>query len=117
MELLNRIGENAKAASRTLAGLSGAVRDRGLEMLAQGLLDACEDILAANPSIANQTIFMNAVTGGFDDVTNLSIPAKSLSVAYNTIANPNLWSSLYIIVLPIGILAAGLIFWARRRKR
>ena len=48
MELLNRIGENAKAASRTLAGLSGAVRDRGLEMLAQGLLDACEDILAAN---------------------------------------------------------------------
>lgn len=76
-----------------------------------------EDILAANPSIANQTIFMNAVTGGFDDVTNLSIPAKSLSVAYNTIANPNLWSSLYIIVLPIGILAAGLIFWTRRRKR
>ena len=60
---------------------------------------------------------MNAVTGGFDDVTNLSIPAKSLSVAYNTIANPNLWSSLYIIVLPIGILAAGLIFWTRRRTR
>ena len=76
-----------------------------------------EDILAANPSIANQTIFMNAVTGGFDDVTNLSIPAKSLAMAYNTIANPNLWSSLYIIVLPIAILAAGLIFWTRRRKR
>ncbi len=48
MELLNRIGENARAASRELAGLSGAARDRGLEAIAQGLLDAREDILAAN---------------------------------------------------------------------
>ena len=76
-----------------------------------------ESILANNSSFANQTIFMNAVTGGFDDVSNLSIPAKSLSMTYNTIANPNLWSSLYIFVLPIGILVVGLIFWTRRRKR
>ena len=76
-----------------------------------------QDILAANPSIANQTIFMNAVTGGFDDVSNLSIPAKSLAMTYNTIANPGMWSTLYMIVLPVAILIFGLIFWMRRRKR
>ena len=76
-----------------------------------------QDILAANPSIANQTIFMNAVTGGFDDVSNLSIPAKSLATTYNTIANAGMWSTLYMIVLPVIILLFGLIFWMRRRKR
>ena len=76
-----------------------------------------QDILAANPSIANQTIFMNALTAGFDDVSNLSIPAKSLAITYNTITNPGLWSTLYMIVLPVLILLFGLIFWMRRRKR
>ena len=76
-----------------------------------------QDILAANPSIANQTIFMNALTAGFDDVSNLSIPAKSLAITYNTIANPGMWSTLYMIVLPVLILLFGLIFWMRRRKR
>lgn len=48
MELLNQIGENAKRASRSLASLSGAVRNSALEAIAAGLLDACDDILAEN---------------------------------------------------------------------
>lgn len=75
------------------------------------------EILSSNPSLANQTIFMNAVTVGFDDLSNISIPAKSLSVTYNTIVNPGLWSTLYIVLLPIVILVVGLVFWMRRRKR
>ena len=75
------------------------------------------EILSSNPSLANQTIFMNAVTVGFDDLSNLSIPAKSLSVTYNTIVNPGLWSTLYIVLLPIVILVVGLVVWMRRRKQ
>lgn len=48
MELLNQIGQKAKAASCTLAGLSGAARNRALEAVAAGLLDACDEILAEN---------------------------------------------------------------------
>lgn len=48
MELLHQIGENAKRASRSLASLSGAERNRALEALAAGLLDACDTILAEN---------------------------------------------------------------------
>ena len=73
-------------------------------------------LLSQNPSLANQTLFVNALTAGFDDVSNLSIPSKSLAVTYNTIQNPGLWSTAYIIVLPIGILLCGFLFWLRRRK-
>lgn len=48
MELLNQIGQKAKEASCTLAGLSGAARNRALEAVAAGLLDACDEILAEN---------------------------------------------------------------------
>ena len=73
-------------------------------------------LLSQNPSLANQTLFVNALTAGFDDVSNLSIPTKSLAVTYNTIQNPGLWSTAYIIVLPIGILLCGFLFWLKRRK-
>ena len=59
---------------------------------------------------------MNAVTGGFDDVSNLSIPAKSLGITYNTIRNPGLWSTLFTAVIPLGVLALGLLAWAKRRR-
>ena len=74
------------------------------------------DILSQNPSLANQTLFVNALTAGFDDVSNLSIPSKSLAVTYNTIQNPGLWSTANIVVLPIGILLCGFLFWLKRRK-
>ena len=73
-------------------------------------------ILSSNPSLANQTLFLNALTAGFDDVSNLSIPSKSLAVTYNTFQNPGLWSTAYLIILPGGILLCGFLFWLKRRK-
>ena len=74
------------------------------------------DLISQFPSLVNQTLFVNALTAGFDDVDNLSIAPKSLAVTYNTIQNPGLWSTAYIIVLPIGILLCGFLFWLKRRK-
>ena len=73
-------------------------------------------LLAQNPSLANLTLFTNALTAGFEDVSNLSIPAKNLAVTYNTIQNPGLWSTTYLIILPVGFLLCGFLFWLRRRK-
>ena len=72
--------------------------------------------LAASPSLANQTLFVNAVTAGFDDMSNWTIPAKSLAAPYNTVRNPGLWSAVYILILPAGILLWGFLFWLKRRK-
>lgn len=48
MELLQTIGRQAKEAARSLAGLSGAVRNAALEEMARGLEGACGELLAAN---------------------------------------------------------------------
>lgn len=48
MELLNQIGQNAQRASRSLAALSGSVRNRALEVIAAALLDECDVILEEN---------------------------------------------------------------------
>lgn len=74
------------------------------------------DILTNYPSLANQTLFLNAITAALEGVDNLSISAKSLSVTYNTFQNPGLWSTCFTVILPLGILLAGFIFWLKRRK-
>ena len=74
------------------------------------------DILTNYPSLANQTLFLNAITAALEGVDNLSISAKSLSVTYDTFQNPGLWSTCFTVILPLGILLAGFIFWLKRRK-
>ena len=66
--------------------------------------------------IENLNEFINIVSSYFDDVQNVSIPAKSLSVTYNTVTGSSIWNSLFIIIIPIFSIVAGLIVWIRRRK-
>ena len=76
-----------------------------------------EEIVASFPSMANTAIFTNVVTSGFDGVSNIVIPAKSLEFELNTINSYQWWSLLYMGVIPICVFVGGLIFWLRRRKR
>lgn len=66
--------------------------------------------------IENLNEFINIVSSYFDDVQNVSIPAKSLSVTYNTVTGSSIWNALFIIIIPIFSIVAGLIVWIRRRK-
>ena len=76
-----------------------------------------ETLTSVSSSLANESIFVNAITVGFDDIENLSIEAKSLETTYNTIT-PWLGISLvFIIVIPLALVAVGLVIWARRRKK
>lgn len=59
---------------------------------------------------------MNTLTGGFEDVSNISIDAKSLETTYNTVTNAGLWSLLFLVALPIAVLIFGFVRWFRRRK-
>lgn len=75
-----------------------------------------ESVLAVMSNGVNLDIFMNALTAGFDDISAVSIPAKSLETSYNTIANVGLWSLPFVAVIPILTLAVGLVYWLRRRR-
>ena len=66
--------------------------------------------------IENLNEFINIVSSYFDDVQNVSIPAKSLSVTYNTVTGSSIWNALFIIIIPVFSIVAGLVVWIRRRK-
>lgn len=67
-------------------------------------------------TLDNLTLFMNAITNNFSDVSNVSIKAKDLSMTYNTPTNTGALSLLLIFVIPVVILIGGFIAWYRRRK-
>ena len=76
-----------------------------------------ESLTAVSSSLANESIFVNAITVGFDDIENLSIDSKSLETTYNTITPWLSISLVFIIVIPLVLVGVGLVIWARRRKK
>ena len=74
------------------------------------------DITDRFSNVANAEVFMNVVTDGFEDVSNVSIASKSLEITYNTVMAPALYSSIFLAVIPLGLLVWGVVIWMRRRK-
>lgn len=75
-----------------------------------------EQINSQFTNLSNLNIFMNVLTADFEDVTNISIPAKSLEITYNTFQNAGVYGMVFIFVIPIIVLVSGLMIWTRRRK-
>ena len=69
-------------------------------------------------SFANMDMFVNAVSWMCEHESSINIHAKAQSVKYLTVstAQVNFWI-VALIVLVVLILAAGIVIWARRRKR
>lgn len=76
-----------------------------------------EEYVTANaPSLYNLNLFMNAVIWNFDDVSNISIPSKSLEVTYNTIPTAGFWNMVIVIIIPVIVFVMGFTIWFRRRR-
>lgn len=68
------------------------------------------------PTLDNTTLFMNAVSANFEQVSNIAIEAKSLEVTYNTMQYTGISGLVAIIGIPIFILIYGFVKWLKRRK-
>lgn len=77
---------------------------------------ADESLIAQFPSLENLSLFVSAVTVGFDDVGGLDIAPVSLSTPTNTILTGGLWGLLFILVIPAALLIGGFFHWNRRRR-
>ncbi|MDD3428999.1 MAG: GldG family protein [Oscillospiraceae bacterium] len=75
-----------------------------------------ENITSSFSNVTNLDIFMNALAWNFEDMENISIEAKSLSVTYNTVANAGVWSALFIFIIPVATLVTGFYIWLKRRR-
>ncbi len=75
-----------------------------------------ESITKSYTTLENNTLFMNAVTSNFDEVSNVSIEPKSLSVTYNTMQYVGVSTLVVIVGIPAVILIFGFVTWLKRRK-
>ena len=67
-------------------------------------------------NLDNSRLFLNLVMNNFDDVENLSIKAKSLSVELNTVRHAGSISTALIFGVPAVVLIGGFVIWMKRRK-
>lgn len=75
-----------------------------------------DSLTSTYATLENNTLFMNAVTSNFDDVSNVSIEAKSLEVTYNTMQHTGVSTMIVIFGVPAVILLIGFMTWLKRRK-
>lgn len=97
----------------------GAVAKEGegrlIAISVESLVD--ETLVTAYSGMSNLTLFMRAATDAFEDVSHITIPAKSLTTTYNMVSNVRAWGLLYVIIIPLGVLVGGFVYWMKRRKR
>jgi len=73
-------------------------------------------ITDAFTNLSNLTLFLNSVSVGFEEISNISIAPVSLEEPYNTVTTAGLWSLLFIAVIPLTLLICGSVRALRRRK-
>lgn len=78
-----------------------------------------EDITGAY-SLGNVDMFANSISWMCDTESAkiVNIEAKSMDVPQNTVDNSkaNLCTAFFVIIIPLGVVAAGFIVWYRRRR-
>ena len=75
-----------------------------------------ENITKSYSTLENNTLFMNAVTSNFEEVSNASIAPKSLATTYNTMQHVGISTLIVVVGVPVAILIGGFVTWLKRRK-
>lgn len=76
-----------------------------------------DQVTSSFSTLENLTLFMNSISANLDQQDNISISPKSLSVTYNNIAHPGIFSLFIIFVIPAALVIGGFIIWFRRRRQ
>lgn len=78
---------------------------------------ADDNLLSSFSSISNKDILMNCINSNFEDVTVLTIPARTLAYERNTFTNTTMWGLFFAVFVPLIFIVAGFVFWTQRRKK
>lgn len=105
--------ENTEEAEEEDSEEEGA-ESRLTVVTADSLIDS--QVTDSFTTLDNLDLFINTISANFDDVENVAIEAKSLSVTYNTMQHAGVISLLIIFGIPAVILISGFICWWKRRK-
>lgn len=105
-------GENAEVSEESAEGTE---KESRLTVISAGSL-INEQITDTFTELENTQLFMNVAAANFENVKNVSIEAKSLSVEYNAVQHAGLFGTLMIFGIPAVVLLSGFVVWYRRRK-
>ena len=112
-------GENDPAGPFAVAAAASKEVENGTAQLVvySTYYPFVEEYLQITP--ANADLFVNSVNWMCDQKSTVEILAKNVGVTYNTVpaATANFWTTVFVVVLPVVIFAAGFLVWFRRRKR
>ena len=75
-----------------------------------------ETINDAFTNLDNLTLFLQAATLGFDDVSTLAIEPVDLQTPANSISTGGVWALLFIFLIPAVLLITGVVQWIHRKK-
>ena len=104
--------ENAEASEEITEDTE---KESRLTVIAAGsLID--EQIIDTFTELETTQLFMNIMAVNFENVKNVSIESKSLSVEYNAVQHAGLFGTLMIFGIPAVILISGFVVWYRREK-
>ena len=106
--------EAQEQGSYVLGAVAAEEESRFTVITSSTLVD--ENLTKAYATLENNTLFMNAVTSNFDEASNVSIEAKSLSTTYNTMQHVGISTLIVIVGVPMVILIGGFVTWLKRRK-
>ena len=99
-------------------GTSGDVKSTLFVFGSASLIDS--SIIDQFSNVGNATAFVDCVSSTMDNVSNISIPAKSLEVSTNTntaTGGGMAWGALFMVIIPVVLVITGFVIWFRRRRK
>lgn len=93
--------------------------DKTTQLVVYGSYVMFSDDIINSFTLGNVEMFTNSVSWMSSDGTNvISIPAKSMDVQQNTVsaAKGNLWTAIYVAIIPLAVIIIGFVIWFRRRR-
>lgn len=106
--------DSQEQGNYTLGAVATESESRLTVISADSMIDS--QITDAFATLENLDLFMNTISANFEDVENIAIEAKSLTVTYNTMQHAGLFSILVIFVIPLIVVIYGFVSWWKRRK-
>ncbi len=115
--MINDENEQVEGTYPIAAAISENVDGKESRMVVIGTDLVNSDIISNYAMAANLSAFTDCAAYLFDELENISIRAKSLSISYNTPTNGNMWNILFVGVIPAAALGLGFAVWFKRRKK
>lgn len=99
-------------------GTSGDVKSTLFVFGSTSLMDST--VIDQYSNVGNAAAVVDCVSSTMDNVSNISIPAKSLEVSTNTntaTGGGMAWGALFMVIIPVVLVIAGFVIWFRRRRK